>query len=78
MRIPAISQAGMRSLRLPWIAPAVSLGLLLALLSIVFGSALTMKVEYYRLDDLGFWAALRRALADMHLLPNPRGGGAAE
>jgi len=56
----------------------LALGSLLALLSIVFGSALTMKVEYYRLDDLGFWAALRRALADMHLLPAPRGERASE
>jgi hypothetical protein len=44
------------------------------LVSIVFGSALTMKVEYYRLDDITFTAALRLALADMRLMPAPRVG----
>ena len=47
----------------------LALGSLLALISIIFGSALTMKVEYYRLDDEGFFSALRLALADMHLFP---------
>jgi uncharacterized membrane protein YedE/YeeE len=47
----------------------LALGSLLTLASIVFGSALTMKVEYYRLDDLGFFASLREALADMRLAP---------
>ena len=47
----------------------LALGSLLSLLSIVFGSALTMKVEYYRLDDEGFFTALRQALTDMRLLP---------
>jgi hypothetical protein len=47
----------------------LALGSLLALISIIFGSALTMKVEYYRLDDEGFFIALRCALADMHLFP---------
>ena len=47
----------------------LALGSFLALVSIIFGSALTMKVEYYRLDDEGFFSALRCALADMHLLP---------
>jgi len=50
----------------------LALGSLIALVSIVFGSALTMKIEYYRLDDLSFAAALRRALADMRLAPAPR------
>ena len=50
----------------------LALGSLMALVSIVFGSALTMKTEYYRLDDLGFLSALRLALADMRLLPKPR------
>jgi uncharacterized membrane protein YedE/YeeE len=50
----------------------LALGSLMALVSIIFGSALTMKVEYYRLDDMGFPAALRRALADMRLLPAQR------
>ena len=47
----------------------LALGSLLALISIIFGSALTMKVEYYRLDDEGFFSALRCALSDMHLFP---------
>ena len=47
----------------------LALGSLLALISIIFGIALTMKVEYYRMDDEGFFRALRCALADMHLFP---------
>ncbi len=47
----------------------LALGSLLSLVSIVFGSALTMKIEYYRLDDLSFFAALRQSLADMRLAP---------
>jgi uncharacterized membrane protein YedE/YeeE len=47
----------------------LALGSLLSLFSIVFGSALTMKVEYYRMDDEGFVSALRQALTDMKLLP---------
>ena len=53
----------------------LALGSLMALVSIIFGSALTMKTEYYRLDELGFLAALRLALADMRLLPRPPGKG---
>jgi len=47
----------------------LALGSLLALVSIIFGSALTMKIEYYRLDDEGFLRALRHALVDMRLMP---------
>lgn len=47
----------------------LALGSLLTLISIIFGSALTMKIEYYRLDDMSFFSALRWALADMHLFP---------
>jgi len=47
----------------------LALGSLLSLISIVFGSALTMKVEYYRLDDMTFFSALRHSLTDMRLLP---------
>lgn len=50
----------------------LALGSLLSLLSIVFGSALTMKIEYYRLDDMSFLAALRMSLADLRLLPSVR------
>jgi uncharacterized membrane protein YedE/YeeE len=51
----------------------LALGSLLTLVSIIFGSALTMKVEYYRLDDLSLPRALRHGLADMRLMPAPRG-----
>jgi len=47
----------------------LALGSLLTLVSIVFGSALTMKIEYYRLDDMSFLAALRASLTDMRLFP---------
>lgn len=47
----------------------LALGSLFALVSIIFGSALTMKVEYYRMDDEGFFSALKHALEDMRLLP---------
>jgi uncharacterized membrane protein YedE/YeeE len=49
-------------------------GSFLAVASIVFGSALTMKVQYHLLDDIGFPRALRRALADMKLMPRPAAG----
>jgi hypothetical protein len=42
-----------------------ALGSLLSLISIIFGSALAMKIEYHRLDDISFFAALRRSLAEM-------------
>ncbi len=41
--------------------------------TIVLGSALTMKVQYYKLvyeEEAGFFKALVAALADFHLLPN--------
>lgn len=47
----------------------LALGSLMALSSIVFGSALSMRVEYYLIDDMGFPGALRHALADMRLMP---------
>ncbi len=50
----------------------LALGSLLSLVSIIFGSALAMKVEYYRLDDISFLAALRQSLADMRLFPGSR------
>ncbi len=40
--------------------------------AIVFGSALTMKVQYYLLDEQGFARALRLGLADMRLMPKPK------
>ena len=46
----------------------LALGSLVTLLSIMLGSALTMKVQYYMLDD-GFWSSLHQSLADLRLLP---------
>ncbi len=51
----------------------LALGSLLSLASIVFGSALTMKIEYHRLDDKSFLSALRQSLVEMKLFPGPRG-----
>jgi len=53
----------------------LALGSLMVLVSIIFGSALTMKTEYYALDGVGFLPALRHALADMRLLPRPGSAG---
>ena len=42
-------------------------------IGIVLGSALTMKVQYYRMvyeDEASFTKALVASLADMKLLPN--------
>jgi len=50
----------------------LALGSLLTLVSIIFGSALTMKVIYYRLDGLGAFGAIRAGLADMRLVPRSR------
>lgn len=50
----------------------LALGSLLTLMSIVFGSALTMKVEYHQLDDKSFFEALKRSLAEMRLMPRVR------
>ena len=51
----------------------LALGSYMTLASIIFGSALTMKIEYYRLvyeGEATVLSALVAALADMHLLPN--------
>jgi len=50
----------------------LALGSLISLISIIFGSAITMKVEYYKLDDMSFACAVRQSLADMHLFPVAR------
>jgi len=49
----------------------LALGSYLALISIVFGSALTMKMQYYRMmyEEAGFFSALSSSLVDMRLLP---------
>jgi len=50
----------------------LALGSFVAFGGIVLGSALTMKIQYYKMvyeDDASFAAALITALVDMHLLP---------
>jgi hypothetical protein len=51
----------------------LAIGSILAFGSIIFGAAITMKVQYYKMvyeDEASFTAALASALVDMHLLPN--------
>ena len=48
-------------------------GSFITFVAIVLGSALTMKVQYYKLvyeEEATFGKALVAALADLHLLPN--------
>ena len=48
-------------------------GSFLTFVAIVFGSALTMKIQYYKMvyeEEAGFFSALVASLADFHLLPN--------
>ena len=49
----------------------LALGSVLALLSIIFGSALTMKIQYYRMihEDASFMQALLSSLVDFKMLP---------
>jgi len=50
----------------------LALGSFLVFISIVFGSALTMKIQYYQMvyeEDASFIAALLSSLVDMKLLP---------
>ncbi len=47
----------------------LAVGSVITLLCIIFGSALTMKMQYYMLDEQGFIRALRLTLADLKLLP---------
>ncbi len=54
-------------------ASTLAMGSFLTFISIVFGSALTMKIQYYKMvyeDEASFAKALVASLADMHLLPN--------
>ncbi len=51
----------------------LALGSFLTFIAIVFGSALTMKIQYYGMvyeDESNLFKALMASLADMHLLPN--------
>ncbi|MFT7530284.1 MAG: putative membrane protein YedE/YeeE [Gammaproteobacteria bacterium] len=50
----------------------LALGSLFTLVSIVFGCALTLKMQYYMLDD-GFLKSLKQSLADFKLLPGGQG-----
>ncbi len=43
----------------------LALGSLMALLSIIAGSALTLKMQYYLYDDLGWWHAFKMTSADL-------------
>jgi len=50
----------------------LALGSILTFISIIFGSALTMKIQYYKLvyeDEATFGKAFVTALVDMKLLP---------
>lgn len=50
----------------------LALGSFITVVSIILSSALTMKVQYYKMiyeEDANFIDALRSAMADMHLLP---------
>jgi len=50
----------------------LALGSMLTLVAIIFGCALTMKVQYYKLvyeEEASFMAALLSSLVDMRLLP---------
>ncbi len=51
----------------------LALGSILSLISIIFGSALTMKIQYYKLvyeEEATFFGALSSSLVDMKLLPS--------
>ena len=51
----------------------LAVGSMLSLVSIIFGSALTMKIQYYKLvyeEEATFFAALASSLVDMKLLPS--------
>ena len=50
----------------------LALGAVITLTMIIFGAALTMKVQYYLMDEHGFFRALQLALADMRLFPAAR------
>ncbi len=52
----------------------LALGSLMTLVSIVFGSTLTLKIQYYLLEEEGFAYALRETFRDFRLLPAARGG----
>ncbi len=49
----------------------LALGSVFTLFSIMFGCALTLKMQYYMLDD-SFARSLRLSLADLRMLPQPK------
>lgn len=49
----------------------LAVGSIITTAAIIFGSAMTMKVQYHMLDEHGFWRAVRLGLADFRLLPSP-------
>ena len=51
----------------------LAIGSFITFVAIIFGSALTMKIQYYKMvyeEEAGFFKALVASLADFHLLPN--------
>jgi len=51
----------------------LAVGSFITFVAIVFGSALTMKIQYYKLvyeEEAGLFKALVASLADFHMLPN--------
>ena len=50
----------------------LALGSVITLVMIIFGAALTMKVQGHMMDEQPFFRALRLSLADMKLLPAAR------
>lgn len=51
----------------------LAVGSFITFMAIIFGSALTMKVQYYKMvyeEETGFFKALVASLADFYLLPN--------
>jgi hypothetical protein len=51
----------------------LALGSFITFIAIVIGSALTMKVQYYKMvyeDEASVFSALITGMADLHLLPN--------
>jgi uncharacterized protein len=49
----------------------LALGSVFTITSIFFGCALTLKIQYYMIDD-GFWRSLHLALADLRMMPTAK------
>ena len=54
----------------------LAMGSVITLAGIIFGSAVTMKIQYYMLDEQGFFGAFRSTLADFGLFPAKKTGAA--